>query len=262
FGYIKAAQGLLEEVPGRVRYSGAITAETARREWKSAWAMRLYGFSQVKVKVGVNGQDDPSRLSRMRKILGPRIDLRLDANEAWSIGELAERVRPLLPIRPSALEQPVPHAQVEGLAGMRGRLGVPLMLDESLCGYPDAERAIELGTADLFNVRLSKCGGIVPSLRLIALAHQARLGVQLGCHPGETGLLSAAGRHVAARVRGLKYVEGSYDRHILAEQLTREDLTFGYGGWARPLQGSGLGVHVDDASLERMTVSRREFRYD
>ena len=73
------------------------------------------------------------------------------------------------------------------------------MLDESLCGFPDAQAALARRTADLLNVRLSKCGGILPSLRIIGLAQRSGLGVQLGCHPGETALLSAAGRHVAGR---------------------------------------------------------------
>jgi muconate cycloisomerase len=257
-----SAPDLLTDVPTRVRYSGAITAESAWREFLSTWSMQLYRFKHVKVKVGVNGANDPARLRWMRTILGRRVDIRLDANEAWSVDELAERMRPLVPFRPSALEQPVPHAQAERLACVRGRIGVPVMLDESLCGYPDAVLAIEQGIADLFNVRLSKCGGIVPSLRLIALAHRSQIGVQLGCHPGETGVLSAAGRHVAANVRGLRFVEGSYDRYLVRERLTREDLTFGYGGWAPPLEGPGLGVHVDRQALERVTKKREEIRYD
>jgi muconate cycloisomerase len=136
------------------------------------------------------------------------------------------------------------------------------MLDESLCGYPDAVEAIRHGTADLLNVRLSKCGGIIPSLRIIGLAQRSGLGIQLGCHPGETSLLSAAGRHVASRVDGLRYVEGSYDRHILAANLTQHDVTFGYGGRARPLTGPGLGVDVDPAALDAMTLMSREVRYD
>jgi muconate cycloisomerase len=117
-------------------------------------------------------------------------------------------------------------------------------------------------TADLFNVRLSKCGGILASLRIIALAQRSGLGVQLGCHPGETALLSAAGRHLASRVAGLRYVEGSYDRHILAANLTRQDITFGYGGWARALDGPGLGVDVDPAALEALTADSRVIPYD
>jgi L-alanine-DL-glutamate epimerase-like enolase superfamily enzyme len=248
--------------PRRVRYSAAITAESARAERISALKIRIYGFHQVKVKVGTRGQDDGRRLEQMRKFLGRRMDIRLDANEAWPVTELVDRVRPLLRFGPTALEQPVPHAQVSALAELRPRLGVPVMLDESLCGYPDALSALELRIADLFNVRLSKCGGILPSLRIIGLAQRSGLGVQLGCHPGETALLSAAGRHVATRVGGLRYVEGSYDRHILAGNLTTQDFTFGYGGRARPISGPGLGVQVDPAALEAITLLSREVRYD
>ena len=256
------APGLpLTEAPRKVRYSGAITSASQLEENFSAFKMMLNGFAQTKLKIGVNGQNDRARLARMRLIVGKRMDLRLDANEAWPASEVADRVRPLLKYAPSALEQPVTHAEVEALADLRPHLGVPVMLDESLCGYPDARRAIERGTADLFNVRLSKCGGIVPALRIVALAHRSGVGVQLGCHPGETGLLSAGGRHVASNVTGFRYVEGSYDRYVLKRNLTVEDLTFGYGGWAPPLSGPGLGVQVNPKALERMTVKARETVY-
>jgi muconate cycloisomerase len=249
-------------LPRRVRYSAAITAESTLAEGVSACRIRIYGFRQVKVKVGAQGQDDPVRLARLRRILGRRMDIRLDANEAWPAAELLDRARPLRRFSPTALEQPVRHAEIDSLAALRPQMGIPVMLDESLCGFPDALAAVARRTADLWNVRLSKCGGILPSLRIIALAQRSGVGVQLGCHPGETSLLSAAGRHVASRVAGLRYLEGSYDRHILAANLTRRDLTFGYGGRARPITGAGLGVEVDPAALEAMTVSSREIRYD
>jgi muconate cycloisomerase len=253
---------IVTPAPASVRYSGAITAESDRAERISAWKMRLYGFAQVKVKVGVNGQDDPKRLARFRRILGRNTDIRIDANEAWHAYELVDLVRPLIPFRPSALEQPVPHSEVRSLSDLRPNLGVPVMLDESLCGYPDAVSAVENGTADVLNVRLSKCGGILPTLRIVALAYRSGLGVQLGCHPGETGLLSAAGRHFACNVRGLRFVEGSYDRHVLAENVIVEDVTFRYGGRARPLKGPGLGVTVDFDALQRMTKRRQAISYD
>ena len=62
--------------------SGAITAESVRRERIAAWKMWLYGFSQTKLKVGVAGQDDPRRLATLRRILGRKMDLRIYANEA------------------------------------------------------------------------------------------------------------------------------------------------------------------------------------
>ena len=138
--------------------------------------MRIYGFKQVKIKVGSQGQDDPARLGRFRRILGSRMDIRLDANEAWHASELLERIRPLRRFSPTALEQPVPHAEVDSLTELRPQLGIPVMLDESLCGFPDAVAAVNRRTADLLNVRLSKCGGILPSLKIIALAQRAGLG--------------------------------------------------------------------------------------
>jgi muconate cycloisomerase len=96
----------------------------------------------------------------------------------------------------------------------------------------------------------------------MALAHRSGLGLQLGCHPGETAILSAAGRQVASRVDGVRYLEGSYDRHILRENLSRDDITFGYGGRARPLTGPGLGIEVDPELLAGMTRERREIAYD
>jgi len=239
----------------RVRYSAAITALGAIGEMIRAIKVRLYGFHQAKMKVGVAGVDDRLAVRRVRRVLGRSLDLRIDANEAWTCGNLEERLAPLLPLGMSSLEQPVPHAAVDGLAALRGRIGVPLMLDESLCSLSDARQAVERGTCDLFNIRLSKCGGFVRSLRIAALAQRAGLGYQLGCQVGETGILSAAGRHFATSVAGIRYLEGSFDRFLVAERLTVEDLTFRHGGWAAALPGPGLGIEIDRAALERVTVA-------
>ena len=67
-----------------VRYSGAITTSGKWGQRIKAWKMRLFGFHQVKVKVGAEDVDDADALRRIRKIVGPKVDLRLDANEAWT----------------------------------------------------------------------------------------------------------------------------------------------------------------------------------
>ena len=132
------------------------------------------------------------------------------------------------------------------------------MHDESLCSLEDARQAIEYGTCDLFNIRLSKCGGLLPSLQIAAAANQAGLGYQLGCQVGETGILSAAGRHFATSVGDIRYLEGSYDRFLVKERLTNEDMTFGRGGYAPALTGPGLGVTVDERRLRDVTQAMLE----
>ena len=248
-----------EDAAKAVQYSAAITSMSPFKQRLRSWLIRLYGFSQTKVKVGVPEIDDVSSLARIRGMLGPQIDIRIDANEAWTCENLAARLRPLEPFGISAIEQPVPHAQMDGLAEVREQISVPIMLDESLCSEPDARKAIELGTCDLFNIRISKCGGFLNSLRLAAIAHQAGLGYQLGCQVGETGILSAAGRHFATSVSGIRYLEGSYEKFLVQERLTVEDLTFGRGGFAPARTEPGLGVSIDEDSLRRVTVAEASF---
>jgi L-alanine-DL-glutamate epimerase-like enolase superfamily enzyme len=164
----------------------------------------------------------------------------------------------LLKFQISSVEQPVPHDEVGQLAELRKQIDVPIMLDESLTSENDARAAISGQTCDLFNIRLSKCGGFLNSLRLAALAQSAGLGFQLGCHPGESGILSAAGRHWACRVKGTRYLEGSYDRHLFHKLLTNEDVTFGYGGRAPALNSRGLGVTVNEAALADAAMQKQE----
>ncbi len=245
--------------PARVQYSAVIDAGK-RRLPRQAQVRRLYGFRHCKVKVGAAGDDDVARLGTIRRWIGPRVDLRLDANEAWHADELRGRLEPLTRFDISCVEQPVPHAEVAALAELRPQIGVPVMLDESLTSEFDARAAIAGRTCDLFNIRLSKCGGFLASLRLAEIARAAGLAYQLGCHPGETGVLSAAGRHWACAVADVRYLEGSYDRHLFGRRLmTQEDVTFGYGGWAPALAGPGLGVRINEEALGEVAVQQQLF---
>jgi len=242
-----------------VRYSGVITNPRRLKKRLLPLVYRIAGFEQVKLKVGISGHDDVKRARLVRKWLGSGIDLRVDANEAWSPGEVVDRIKDLEPFAISSVEQPVRHEDVACLAEVRKQVTTPIMLDESLCGEVDAERAVQHGWCDLFNLRLSKCGGFIPTLRLAELAKRHGLGYQLGCQVGETAILSAAGRHFATSVDGLRYIEGSFDRHLVWERLSQEDITFsGRGGRAAALVGCGTGVTIDPARVDWVTVRKEK----
>lgn len=251
----RLAPGLYEP-KDRVRYSGAITSSQGMKARFAAWKMWAYGFKQLKIKVGIAGQNDVDRIGSIRSRVGAKMDLRIDANEGWTPENVRARILELNPFGITSVEQPVPHEQAACLREVRRDVGVPIMLDESLCGMIDAERAVQGGTCDLFNLRLSKCGGFIASLRLAQFAKQHGLGYQLGCQVGETAILSAAGRHFASSVRDIRYLEGSYDKHLVGENLATADITFGWGGWAPALPGPGLGVTIDPAALERAAVRK------
>ena len=250
----------IRENRDHVRYSAIITSMSPSKQTALSWGIRLYGFQTCKVKVGMEGVDDTAALKRIRRSLGNKIDLRIDANEAWHSHNLEQKIEKLLPFGISSVEQPVPHEELDGLVNIRKRLSTPIMLDESLCSIEDAQRAIEHGYCDSFNIRLSKCGGIINSLKLAAMAHRAGLEYQLGCQVGETGILSAAGRHFATSVGNIRYLEGSYDRYLVKERLTEEDLTFHRGGRAAALTGAGLGVQINQDALKRVTISKDHWK--
>lgn len=241
-----------------VRYSGVITSSSPLKALLLGGAYRLTGFKQCKLKVGSEGINDQTLVKLVRRALGRMMDLRVDANEAWNPGNLIARVTPLLKANLSGIEQPVPHNQVRHLAAVKKELPVPIILDESLCSLSDGREVIEGGWGDVFNIRLSKCGGFVPAINLAILAKQAGLMSQLGCQVGETGILTAAGRHFATGISDLRYIEGSFDRFLVCESLTIEDLTFGWGGRGAAINRPGLGVTVIESAVKRVTQKSRQ----
>ena len=66
---------------------------------------------------------------------------------------------------------------------------------------------------------------------------------------------------LASLVSGLTHVEGSFDRFLVREPLTRQDLTFGWGGRAPALPGSGLGVDVDEDAVRRIAVRTLDWTF-
>ncbi len=247
----------LYEPRERVQYSGIILSAKGWKARLAAIGYRVMGFRQVKVKVGIAGHDDAKRLKAIRRCVGSAMDLRVDANEAWGATDAVEKILALDPFGVRCVEQPVPHEQVKVLKLIRESTGVPILLDESLCSMVDAEQAVQGGFGDLFNLRLSKCGGFIPTLKLAAFALQNGLGYQLGCQVGESGILSAAGRQFATSVKQIRHLEGSFDRYLLPNSLLKEDISFSRrGGWAPMLPGTGIGARIDPAQLDAATVRR------
>ena len=237
-----------------VRYSGVVSQDDATRTWRTGLKFRLYGFRDVKVKVGTDADADALRLRTLRRWLGRSVRLRVDANGSWSAQEAGARMRQMAELGVEAVEQPLAREDSPRLAELRGRTKVAVVLDESLVSARDAMVAIDGKWGDVFNLRLSKCGGFLACLKLADLARKAGLACQLGCHPGETAILSAAGRHFAAALGGLRWLEGSYDRHVLTHNVIDGDVTFGWGGKARALVGPGLGIKVNQEKVEALAA--------
>ena len=247
---------LLPPRRSRVTYSGVIAAGPIARAVQHARQMRAIGLHDVKVKVGFD--DDVARVTAVREALGHDASLRLDANGAWSFDRAVQVLNAVAPLGIAAVEQPLPRGPVEDLARLRQAIPVPIMADESLVTPADAEALIAGEAVDFFNIRISKCGGLARSLAIAERAAKAGVGVQVGSQVGETAILSAAGRHLAAGLPTVAFVEGSFGTLLLAEDVSVESVRFGHRGEASLLTGPGLGVRVVEERLRRRTVAVHE----
>lgn len=255
----RAALSLGALLPPRravVTYSGVVPAGSAARAARHARQMSAVGLRHVKVKVG--GDDDVERVRAVRNALGPDVSLRLDANGGWTFARAVEVLDAVAPLGIAAVEQPLPRGPVDELARLRRATPVPVMADESLVTPADAEALIAAGAVDFFNVRVSKCGGLARASAIARRGAAAGVGVQVGSQVGETAILAAAGRHLAAALPEVAFVEGSFGTLLLAEDVSVESVRFGHRGEAPVLGGHGLGIQVVEARLRARAVTVRE----
>ena len=224
----------------------------------------LYAPDHVKLKGSTDAALDLARTRAVRELFGDRVTISIDANMAWTRDEALARWDAVAPYGVAWLEEPLAQYALADYRALRER-GVRVMLDESLCAYADGERALAAGACDLFNIRISKHGGLIPALRLAELAHGSGVGIHLGVHPGQTGVLGAAGAHFMASVGALVACEGvetwigtgGMPERIIAEPLRFDAST----RRCEALGAVGLGVTpvievIERHATQQITLAR------
>ena len=141
------------------------------------------GYDCLKVKVGADPALDTARLAAVRRAVGDKICIRIDANQAWTP---RQAVRILNEMQDKGLglelvEQPVPAADLEGLAYVTRYSWVPVMADESVFSPADALRIFQTRAADYVNIKLMKCGGLTNALRIASAAEVCGVECMIGC---------------------------------------------------------------------------------
>jgi L-Ala-D/L-Glu epimerase len=212
-------------------------AETQRlaQEWASE------GFRTFKLKVGLAG--DVTQVATVRRELGGEIDIRVDANAAWSVEEAADRLAALSRYRIELAEQPV--GTFEQMVDLRRLIDVRIAADESLVSPFDARRARELDACDVAAVKVAKVGGLGAALE-IAETMPSYISSSL---EGPVGITAAAHAAAALRYRG---GDAGVAHGLATERLFSEEV--GRGAPAERdeliLGGDpGLGVEIDEEAL-------------
>lgn len=165
------------------------------------------GYRSFKIKVGSNIQEDVKRIQLIKEAIGEEAYLRIDVNQGWETEAKAlTAIRMLKNLPIDWIEQPVLANNIDALANIRQKTDIPIMADEALLNTQEMRDIIQKKAADRVNIKLMKCGGLYPGMKLAHMAEMAGIECQVGSMV-ESSISSSAGLHLAFSKKIITSVE-------------------------------------------------------
>ncbi|MDD5711493.1 MAG: enolase C-terminal domain-like protein [Smithellaceae bacterium] len=206
-----------------------------------------FKFQSLKIIMGPDCDANADRLRQIRDLFDQGMEIRIEANGKWTSEQAVDNVSRLKPFGIAAVEQPVARGNLAGLKAVKA-LGVPVVVDESICSFSDVVELIENEACDIINIKISKCGGLIKSRKIAEYAHERNIACQLGTHVGETDILSQAGLSFAMTAPNLTcFEDASFLLFDEGKKGTRK-----LDGSSSRNAAHGLGVELRREVLEKV----------
>lgn len=244
---------LFDQIPNNrvLSYSGVIPSIDKEQAFlKYVGLVRKLKLTSLKIKV-VDLESGLAQLAILREQLGSDIEIRVDANAAFTADTAIQFIQGAKPFNLSAIEQPVAKNDLEGLKKVSEHSDIPVIADESMYTSKGPYYLIDNGICHGLNIRLSSCGGFRKAYQIYQQATLKQMTTVVGAHVGETAILSFAGRNLAMICEDAKYLEGSFSTYVIQEDLVEEDISFGSGGMVPVLNRPGLGIEINPSAIEK-----------
>ncbi|MGR8921450.1 MAG: mandelate racemase/muconate lactonizing enzyme family protein [Gammaproteobacteria bacterium] len=206
------------------------------------------GYRALKLRFGEAADIDVRRLEAVRAALDSEVEILVDANTAYGLGDVRAVAPALAANRVGWLEEPFPAHDWRRYQAAAAILDVPLAAGENHYTRFDFERVAADGAIRVWQPDLSKTGGLTEGLRIARLA--AEHGIRVHPHTSLTALNMAASLHFLAAIPNAGYFEADVSRHNpLRDVFEGADFAPDAAGELRPPDGPGLGVAPDAGSL-------------
>jgi L-alanine-DL-glutamate epimerase-like enolase superfamily enzyme len=138
-------------------------------EQAKRWRER--GYRAVKVKVGSPELSrDLERVGAVREILGPDVQLMIDANQRWNLPAARRAIAALAHFDLHWVEEPLPSDDIEGYVRLRSAVDVPIAMGENVYTAYQFRDLLGRGACDIAQPNVVRVGGITPFLRIAELA--------------------------------------------------------------------------------------------
>ncbi len=145
------------------------------------------GFDQIKLKVGVDVDDDVRRLELARNAIGPDAGLAVDANQAWDVDQAIEWIEALRPFELAWVEEPTSPDDVLGHARIRRAVTpVPIATGEHIHNRVMFKQFLQAEALDVVQIDATRVGGVNENLAILLLA--TAFGKPVCPHAGGVGL--------------------------------------------------------------------------
>jgi L-alanine-DL-glutamate epimerase-like enolase superfamily enzyme len=210
------------------------------------------GYQCLKVKIGFGVQRDVASVRAVREAVGEQIAIRVDAEECYDLKTSVKLARYLDEFNIELLSQPISRTNYHDMAVLRTIIDIPLLLDESIETPEDVLLATRLQTGDLVNIKVLKCGGMLNSKRMAAIAQAAGkeclTGSMLEMGPGT--VFSA---HFAISTANVTYTNELVGTVLLADDMLTEPVMVEDGA-LRLTDKPGLGIELDPGKMKRYST--------
>lgn len=197
------------------------------------------GFRILKLKGGLNLDEDIEKVYKLREMFGDGLTLRFDANQGYNVAQSVQFIDKTRDACIEILEQPTPHENDEAMRSVVENVEVPVMADESIRSLKDAFRLSKHDSTDMINIKIMKVGGLTEAQHINSVAKAAGMEVMVGCLD-ECALGIAAGLHFALSKPNVEYAD--LDGHLDFINDPISGLFTIEKGWIYPSTEAGLGV--------------------
>jgi len=247
---------LSELLGGRVRDALPVawtlaSGDTSKDIAEAEHMLEIRRHRIFKLKIGLRDVEaDVAHVLAIKRALGDKASVRVDINQAWSETDAVRGIAALEAGGIDLIEQPVKAHNLAALARLKQRFDVAIMADEALHGPDDAMALARADAADVYAVKITQSGGLLPALEVATVARLA--GIELyGGTMLEGGIGTAATAHVCSTFPSLAWDTELFGPLLLTQEVLREPLVYRDFMLQVPT-GPGLGVEIDTDKLRAM----------